>query len=155
MSDAEIHELDLAVPLDHDIARLDVAVDEPAHMSIIQGIADLDGDHGPHIDRQCPGFLDDVGKVGPVNVFHHNAVGRFVPVIVDVDDVLVLERSSDPAFALETLDDLSIMMIGLFQLLDGHRPAEGLLDSLVHRGHAPGPDLSQYFIFIFYLQSRH
>ena len=67
--DPEVHDLDLAVAGDHDVARLDVAVHDPGAVRVLERGQDLAGDpHGLVFGQRALG--DDVFEQSAVDVLH-------------------------------------------------------------------------------------
>ncbi len=63
--------------------------------------------------------------------------------VVDVQDVLVLERRHEVRLALEALGELAVDRDRRLEGLDRYDPAERLLDGLVDDRHAAAADLSE------------
>ena len=61
--------------------------------------------------------------------------------VVDVDDVLVLQRRDRQRLALEANRELRVLRDRGLERLDGDRAVEALLDGLVDDGHAARADL--------------
>ena len=117
---AKVGHFDLAVGLDEDVLRLDVAVDHALLMRDAEGSQDLErnGDRPPGLDRRLAAnqvlqrlafdvLLDDV----------RHACG--LRLVVDLDDVRVVQARCCAGFALEALDEVGIVAVTIGQHLDG------------------------------------
>jgi hypothetical protein len=91
--DPEVGHLHPAVAVDHDVAGLHVAVDDPPLVSGLQGPRRLRGDPGGLPRRQGAGPLDDRGEVLAVDELHDDErAGGVLAVVEDRDDVRVVQR---------------------------------------------------------------
>ena len=70
--DAEVGQLGRAVAGDHDVARLDVAMDDPGLVGRLQRAGDLGADLGHPPDRQRAVGPDQVGQGRRVDQLHHD-----------------------------------------------------------------------------------
>ena len=79
----EIHDLHLAAGVDHDVLGLDVAVDDPAPVGLVQRVRDLRGDAGGLADRKArltaAVLLDVLAQRGTFDVFDRDVTGRRRP----------------------------------------------------------------------------
>ena len=89
--DPEVHHLHCTGLGDHDVGRLDVAVDDPVLVAEVERLARV-GDHlqGPTGRHRSVG-VDDVAQGDPVDVLHHDVGQRSAgslgfPGVVDGDD---------------------------------------------------------------------
>ncbi len=95
--DAEVHDLDLAGPCDHHVARLDVAVDDAGAVAVLERVEHA-GDDLDRALRGEPGLLAQQFAQRPaLDVLHHDerdpvAVDDVLAGVVDGDDVAVVER---------------------------------------------------------------
>ena len=86
---AHVEDLDHAGAVDEDVARLDVAVDQPG----LVGVLEADGGAGrcsgtARSDVERAGLFDDVLQAGAVHVLHDQEVQVVVLVdVVGADDV--------------------------------------------------------------------
>ena len=86
--DAEVEHLHPAVPGQHDVARLEVAVDDPLGMGGDQGVGDALGDAEP--GRGVDPLLDRLAQGLAADQLEDEEVGRFA-----VDEVIDARRCSD------------------------------------------------------------
>jgi hypothetical protein len=85
---AEIQHLDLASLIQADVGRLDIPVHDPAAVSGVQGIGDLDGQINDLRDRQASSFFQDMIQRSAFDEFHGNkrqAIVGFTDVVHDAD----------------------------------------------------------------------
>ena len=54
MRDAKIHQDGLAVDIEHDVGRFDIAVDQAALVGVVGGFADIDHEAQRFADRYVP-----------------------------------------------------------------------------------------------------
>ena len=90
------------VLLEQDVRRLDVAVDEPTLVCLVERSRDLGDDRrgARRIERAFA--RDELAQVLAVHVAHRQIQGALVLAgLVDRDDVRVVERGGDPRLALE------------------------------------------------------
>ncbi|CDB34205.1 ribosomal large subunit pseudouridine synthase B [Eggerthella sp. CAG:209] len=72
---AEVHYLDVAIRLDHDVLRLDVAVDYAAFVCNGKRLSNLTADFGCLSLIDCASFIDGGFKIGSAEELHNNVVG--------------------------------------------------------------------------------
>ena len=72
---AEVHYLDVAIRLDHDVLRLDVTVDYAAFVCNGKRLSSLTADFGCLSLIDCASFIDGGFKIGSVEELHNNVVG--------------------------------------------------------------------------------
>ena len=126
---------------DENVARLDVTVDDPLGVGVVQALEDL-GDNGDRDrERQHLGLGDEVLERLAVHELHRDKVDLALgPEVDHVDDVLVLQAGRALGLPLEAEDEFLILgQVGV-QLLDRHHPVERGLDRLVERSHPAPPD---------------
>ena len=148
--DAEVHDLDHALLGNHDVAGLDIAVDNAHAMRIVERVK-----HAQHhlfavALAECAVELDDVAQGLALDVFHDDvrqtlgitAFGRnqFFARIVDVHDVRVVHLGHGVCFAAETgQEDVVVGQIGAHDF-HGHGTAQTGVKSHVDLGHAATTD---------------
>ena len=108
LDEAEVGQVGVLVG-HHHVGRLDVAVDEPALVGGVEGVAEL-GDDPRRAARLEPARgLQLAAEVGPLDEAHRDeqlAVG--VAGLVDRDDVRVLDRRGQARLGLEAAPELGI-----------------------------------------------
>ena len=102
--DAEVHYLDVAIRLDHDVLRFDVTVDHAALMSNGKRLRNLAADFGRLALVDGAAFVDGGFKVGSAKELHDDVVGFAVKApVVDAYDVGALQVCGRSRFLAETL----------------------------------------------------
>ena len=142
LGDAEVEDLQAAAPLlDHQVGRLDVAVDDVEAVRVGQAVAQLleqpqlAGDDGrllapdPHRQRLA------------VDVLHGDErLAVLLADVEDADDVLVLEHAGGVRFLHEAAPDL-VVVDAFLEQLDGDRAAADLgVAGAQERAHPARPD---------------
>ncbi len=139
--DAEVHHLDRAGGVDHDVGRLDVAVDDAVLVREVERGADV----GHHLDDallgQRTGRLDDLAERLPVDELHDDVRERAelaldLAGVVDRDDGRVVQRRRVLRLAAEPELELRVTCEVGAEDLHGHVPGEPGVHAVVHLGHA-------------------
>ena len=100
LGDPEVGQLDLALAGDHQVRRLEVAVDHAVLVRVVQRVADLDGQVDHLAPGERPALLEDVVEGHPVDVLHREVRGPLVPAEgQEADDVGVAELLEDLGLA--------------------------------------------------------
>src|SRR5215207_9105077 len=100
-----------AVRLEPDVVRLEIAVDDPAPVRLVDRRARLLEDVDDPLEREAALLGEDVGERAPVEVLHHEvgdllAAHRGEAEVGDVDDVRVAKAPGRLRLAPEPLDEL-------------------------------------------------
>ena len=140
--DAEVHHLDVAVGLHHDVLRLDVAVDDVVTVRHGERLRDLGADLGDLLAVERAMLADAALEVGAAQVLHDDVVGVGVLApVVDAHDVGALQRRGGLGLLLEARRERGVVRVlgqhGLYR----HRAPEHLVEPAVDRGHAARADL--------------
>ena len=140
LGDAEIHDLHPAVVADHDVFRLQIAMDDVVLVHVLERIARCGGDIDRLADRHD---LDRVQHVAERFAFEklHDDIG---PALVfdrkDLQQARMIERLADFLFALEARKEGRIA----FEPHERHFHGDGLarfrIGRLEDRGHAAAAD---------------
>ena len=139
LGQAEVHELRLAALREHDVRRLDVAVDDAGGVRGAERARDLDGVVERLRDRKQL-LLQEPVEGGAVDVLHDDevAIGSFggVPVdVVDRDDVGVVEGRGGPRLAGEAFPPPAAGGgVGVHDL-DGHGAIEARVAGAIDDSH--------------------
>jgi hypothetical protein len=135
--DAEVHQLHAALARQHDVRRLDVAVDDAAVVDVVERARDLQRDDRGEIERQPARALEQVVQVDARHVLHHDEQRAVLAVeVVDADDVLVLQRREALGLALEARRDVLLERGCGLERLDRDGAPERVVDRAVHHRHA-------------------
>ena len=134
--DPEIRHLDPAIPVDHDVARLHVAMDDPALVGGVEGPGRLRGDPCRLARRQRPAPFDDRGEVLAVDQLHDDErPGGVMPVVVDRDDVRVVQRRRGLGFVAEPRAEVGVATVLRAEDLDGDVTVELVVVAAIDPGH--------------------
>ena len=99
LGQAEIGDFHLAAFVQQDVLGLDIAMDDPFFMGVLQGLANL-GDDCQCLLRLQTSALDEMPQIAPVDELHDQVkqAARFAE-IVDGDDVGMAEPGQGAGFA--------------------------------------------------------
>ena len=138
-SDAEVHHLDVAIGLHHDVLRLDVAVDDVVTVGHGERLGNLGANLGNLLAVEGAVLLDAALEVGAAQVLHDDVVRVAVLApVIDRDDVRALQRCRGLGLLLEARRKRGVVGVLRQHRLDGHGAAQDLVLSAVDRGHAAG-----------------
>ena len=142
--DAEVHDLDVAARRQHDVAGLDVAVDDPRTVAVVQRREHARGDLQRPLGEDLATLAQDVAQRPAGDELHDDVgLGDAGPVgggllagVVDGDDRGVVERRRGLRLAAEPgLERRVAGEVGA-QPLDRDDAAEPRVVALAHLGHA-------------------
>ena len=141
MGDPEVRDLRAPVPVEQDVLRLDVAVDEPLVVREREPARDLQ----PQLDRltraQRPSLRHQLLQVHPVHVFEDDELAPILLAPVDHrDDVRVSQLRDGARLAAEALDVVVVPRELLVQDLQRDRPFEQAVVRAVDARHAARAD---------------
>ena len=137
LRDAKVHDLNVAVGLDHDVGRFDVAVDDVVAVCHAQGAAHLRAYLGDlaRVDAAAP--LDGAFEIGAAHVLHDDVVHAVVLApVVDVDDVGAREVGRSLGLLPKTRGKGAVCRVLRKHHLDGDRTAQGGVLCFEDLGHA-------------------
>jgi hypothetical protein len=141
LGDAEIAEVGLAVAVEEDVGRLEIAVDDALGVGGVQRLADAGQDLGRFGRGQGAG-ADAPHQRSAAHVAHHQErLAVLLAEIVDRDDRRVLERGDGAGLALEAGAERGIVEQFARQDLDRHFAVEVRVVAEVDGGHAAASDL--------------
>ena len=142
----EVGVIAVALLVEQDVARLDVAVHQPAPVGGVERFGDLRGDgDGPLGAERSAGSQQGL-EVGAVDVAHRDEQPAIdLAGVVDGDDVRVVEARRQPRLVQEPLAEALVLREALGQHLERHRAAQTHVAREVDLAHAapsdPLPDL--------------
>ena len=141
--ESEIEYLDLAVPGEHEIARLDVSVHDRRHIPMSRaestGRTSQDRKGLPPGEDSTPD--DALGQCLPFEILHHDVVLLLGPSDMEhPDHIRVIETRSQARLTLKTLDFLLGGRGQERQDLDRHVRAQNLVGRPIDQPHPPPPD---------------
>ena len=140
--DAEVHDLDVAIRLDHDVLRLDVAVDDVVLVGDGERLGNLGADLCDLAAVQRSVLPDAVLQVRAAQVLHDDVIG--VPIlapVIDRDDIGALERCRCLCLLLEAGSKRRVCCVLGQHGLDSDSTAEDLVKAAVHCRHSACADL--------------
>lgn len=150
--DAEVHEAHPSGvhpvlpqgPLeDHDVPRLDVPVDDPLGVDVLQGVRHP-GQDGRRLPKGEAPFLNELVQPLPVQKLHGDVVDALhLAVVVDLDDVGVVHAGKDLGLPVEAAHKPGVPEEALLGNLQGHQAARLPVLGLVDGGHPPEAHLLQ------------
>ena len=149
--DAKVHDLGVAVGQNHDVLRLDVAVNDLMGVCDCQGGAYLGADLGDLLGCQRAMGADAAFEVGAAQVLHDDEVGarRLIAApVIDLHDVGVLKCRRGARLLAEALCECGVTGVLGQHDLDGHLTVECGVDASVHRGHATGAHLRLHYVSV-------
>ncbi len=139
-SDAEVHHLDRAVQAEHHVRGLDVPVDDPHPVAVVERGAHVGGDfHGPALG-EAAFALEHVTQGAALHVLHHDirdghAVDQIFAGVVDGHDGWMVERRGRLRFAPEPGQEGLITREISAQRLDRDLASEPHIATTVNLGH--------------------
>ena len=134
---AEVHQHHAAAPVQHDVARLHVAMDDPNAMDRLYPLKEL-GEHGQGlVRREAAPSLDDLLQRHSVHQFHRIEAGRSLLADgVDSDEVRMFHVAQGARLLLETAPIRLVQRQLRREDLNGHLAVERGIVRAVHGGHA-------------------
>ena len=144
---AHVQDLDVPLLVEQEVGGLDVAVDQPGLVCVLQAQCRLTNAVGGPLDVHRAFPRDRRLQARAFDVLDHQEVHLAVLIdIVSPADVRMVERGARPRLAMEPLDCGRVSADGVGQHLDGHAPAHDLVLAQEHRAHAALAQLIQEFV---------
>ena len=131
----EVHQLGARLR-QHDVARLQVAMDYPTLVRFFQSFANLDSQFQNLLERQRA-LVQSIGQRFAVQKFHHQVVDPvLMSYVVQRADMGMVQRRNGARFPVEAL--LGLRVIGKVggQNLDGDRAIQTSIARAIHFAHA-------------------
>jgi len=145
--DAEIHDFHRAIGRDHEVLRLDIAVDDAMLVSRLQSCGHLSGDVQGLMDGKRPSLLDQLLHRDPGHVFHDQEVNT--PLVAEFQypyHVRIVQKHGCSSLAMKTLDVLLILRQVRVHDLDGHHRTGPRITGLIYGCHAAHAYFVQYLV---------
>jgi hypothetical protein len=140
--DAEIENLGHPIARDEDVARLDVAMDDPVLVGIREAVADLHHQRQLALEGQILALADHLPQLLPFQVLHDDEQApRILAQVVDGDDVGVAQPCAGLRLAEKARAQLIARVHVLGDDLEGDHALQQGVVRLVHGAHASLPDL--------------
>ncbi len=132
---SEVGDVGLALTVDQDVRRLQVAVDQPGPVGVVGGLGDVD--HQSRDPRGGkPGGPEHLGQVPTLDVLEDDEgftlLVAMTPDVVDLHDRRMLQPRGNAGFGLESLDLTGRSEQLRMWDLDRHEPHELVVASEVH-----------------------
>ena len=140
--ETEVQDLHVPELGQENVARLDVAVDDPLVVGRVQRIGDLDADVNQLMDLQRP-VHEAVAQRAPPHQFHHDEGLSFV--LVDVEDrtdVAVVQRGCRARFGSKPANRLLVLHQIIGEEFERDRAPEAEVVRPIDDAHAAGADLA-------------
>ncbi len=149
--DAEVHDLDLAVARQHDVGRLDVAVDDAGSVRVLQGLEDADRHLQRPLRQQLATGVQKLTERRAVHVLHDDVRDRHVvdvvlARVVDRDDRGMVERGGRLGLPAEPGLEGRVAREIRAQRLHRHGAAEAGVMREVDLRHATTPEHLAQFV---------
>ena len=117
--DAEVGHLDGAVLQQHDVLRLDVAVNDAALMRVLQRLEDLGGEVQHVLPLDDTLTVDILLESDAVDIFHDDILDHIAEAdIIDLDDVRMRKHRDRLGFVLEAADEFLIVEVLVLEDFD-------------------------------------
>ena len=132
---------------DHDVGRLDVAVDDPARVAVLERVGHLDPDvhHLAEVQRLVP---DQPQQVRALRDGHHEEERALVtPEVVDRHDRGVVHLGDELGLALEALLDLG-RQVRRRDELDRHLAIQEWIPGTIDHSHASAAELPEDLVAV-------
>ncbi len=147
LRDAKVHDLHVAVGLDHDVGGLDVAVDDVVAVRDAQRRAHLRGYLGDLARVNLAPLLDGRLQVRAAHVLHDDVVGIVVAApVVDVDDVGALQVGGRLGLLAKARGEGAVCRVLRKHDLERDGAAERAVRGLVDLGHAAHAYLFKHLV---------
>ncbi len=139
LGDAEVGDLDLVRLVDDEVGGLDVPVDDPARVGVVEGRRDLAHEADHPLGLEAGPFLEDGADRLPLHELHGEE--RHLVLLADVeqgDDVGVGQRPRDPRLLVEALLERPVLRAPRGDVEADRLDRQGALDEGVE-GLVDGP----------------
>ena len=124
----------------HDVGRLQIAVDDSLPVGVGECTGDLDREAQDLIERQRTS-AQALREGFSLEMLHHDELNAaLLADVVERADVRMADLGDGQGLALETLDALGILRLFWFQDLDRHRPVEAGVGRAIDLSHAAGAE---------------
>ena len=144
---AEVHHLDGAVFQHHDVMGLDVPVDNPPAVGVLQPLGDLHGKMQRLLPVEHPFFLHVLLEGNAVDQLHDDIIGAVGGGnVVDLHDVWMAQHGHGFALGAEPAAEFLIPGEFILEYFDGYQPVQPVVTRLIDDGHAAGTDDLQNFV---------
>ena len=144
--ETEVQNLDLTLVGHHDVAGLQIPVDDARRVRGGERIRDLDG-VTQRVGQPQPLLRNQRVHRAPLDQLHRQVVGAIGrPDVEDGDDVRVMELGGELRFLHEPAAALGVRDELRRQHFQRHLPIEPLVPGLIDLAHAPGAEKRAHFV---------
>src|SRR5579864_4932237 len=135
---SKINDLNVAFLQQHDVAWLNIAMNDAAVVRIAQTVTDVDANIEFVGKTEWPPQGKGNIQAHPFQVLHHQVrASLLIAKFINGDDILVLQTPGRPGFPVEPRQQAGSCPE---DHLDGHMASQLWIQRLVHHPHAPAPD---------------
>ena len=146
---AEVRNLDAPVLQDHDVVRLDVAVDDAAAVCMLQRLGDLHGEMQRLAPVEPALLFQILLERDALDQFHDNIVHiAGAGNIIHTDDIRVRQHRDRLRLGMETSAELLIAGEFIFQNFDCDQPVQPVAQCFIYDRHSAGADHFQDLVAI-------
>ena len=156
--DAEVHDLDVAIGLDHDVLRFDIAMDDAAFMTDLQRLRYLRADLSSFslVDRAA--FFDRGFQIGSLEELHDDVVGIAFGIqtpVIDAHDIRALQFCRRCSFLAKARLKGLISCVLRQHDLHGHHAVQHGIVSAIHFCHTTDANAFDELIAVVQCHARH
>ena len=146
--DAKVGDLDAAVAQDHDVLRLDVAVDDAARMRVRERLHDLRDEMQRFAPVELAALFHILLERDTVDELHDDILRFAAAHVVDRNDIRVREHRDGLRLVAEAAAEVRVLGKVAFEHLDRHKAIEPVALGLVDDRHAAAADDIEQLITI-------
>jgi len=155
VGDAEIHNLDLAVPENKNIGGFDIPVNNPITVSKMEPVTDLDGYFHYSLQGENVSAVDQVKQVVAFQKFHGDKGNTLVFIeFINNDNIFMMETSRRLGFLEKPLFELRIRGIGIRHRLQGDIPSHQGIECFIDDAHGALSNFLNNFVFTKFFHCR-
>ena len=149
-SDAEICDFDDAVFVDHDVLRLDIAMDNAVIMCVLKGLADLRGKERRLLCRELSLLSEILLHCDALDELHHDIVHLLaVADVIYRNDVRMRKHRDSLRLSLEPSAQLNVCRDFIAQDFYGDKAIQPAVQSLKDNRHSAASDNLQDLVTVF------
>ena len=146
LGEAEVHDLHVSLLGQHDVGRLQIAVQKPAGMRFLERLGDLSGQPQDIGQRQSAVVQTALQRLAGEVIHHEEHVIAVFANFENLADVRMIERGHCHRLAAQTLARVRVSRELACQPLDGDLTVEPRVASAIDLAHAAGPEGRQNLV---------
>ena len=139
-SQAEVDQLDAVFAIDHDVFRLQVAVNHSSLVDVFERFADADGDAFRALGRELLFFVENLAQQPPFHPFHRHVHPAGVKLRQHLHHAGMIEFAADFGLAMEAIEEKRIALQFGMGNLEGHHASVAQVGGAEDGGHAAARD---------------